>query len=95
LQEIIAEAFDVGKQSKKVQTTYAQMIERGGSEFGVLLNVPYDALQNIARDRRIVEGIRRVREGQLTILPGYDGEYGTIRIFSDEERIENKQQKLL
>lgn len=94
LQEIIAEALGVGKQSKKVQAIYERMVAEH-SEFAILLDVPYDALGAIAGDCRIVEGIRRVREGKLTILPGYDGEYGTIRIFSDEERVENKQQKLL
>ncbi|MDO8581391.1 MAG: endonuclease Q family protein [bacterium] len=95
LQEIIAEAFGVGKQSKKVQAMYEKMVARGGSEFEILLDASYDALSPIAGDRRIIEGIRRVREGKLTILPGYDGEYGTIRVFNDAERKENKQQKLL
>ncbi len=94
LQEIIAEAFGVRKQSKKVQAAYEKMVARK-SEFEMLLDVSYDVLSSIAGDRRIVDGIRRVREGKLTILPGYDGEYGTIRIFNDAERVENKQQKLL
>ncbi|MBI4281742.1 DNA helicase UvrD [Candidatus Uhrbacteria bacterium] len=95
LQEIIAETLDVGKQSKRVQATYEKIVTRGKSEFALLLDVPYDALENLVGDPRIVEGIRRVREGALTILPGYDGEYGTIRIFTDAERVKNKQQKLL
>ncbi len=95
LQEIIAEALGVGKQSKKVQKMYEQMVERGGSEFAILLDVSYEAIAAFTRDDRIVEGIRRVREGKLTILPGYDGEYGTVRIFTDAERTQNKQQRLL
>lgn len=95
LQEIIADAMDVGKQSKKVQALYEKIVARGKSEFELLLDVPYESLQDITADARIVEGIRRVREGKVKIQPGYDGEYGTIRIFTDAERVENKQQKLL
>ena len=35
----------------------------------------------------IVEAITRVREGRLSIVPGYDGEYGTVKIFNTNERV--------
>ena len=41
----------------------------------------------------IVEGIKRVREGKVHISPGFDGEYGKIKIFNDDERM-NFQKKL-
>jgi PHP family Zn ribbon phosphoesterase len=34
----------------------------------------------------VAEGIDRVRKGKVDIIPGYDGEYGRIKIFKDEER---------
>ena len=34
----------------------------------------------------IAEGIIKVRKGEVHIEPGYDGEYGKIKIFSAEER---------
>ena len=34
----------------------------------------------------IAEGIERMRKGQLKVEPGYDGEFGTVKIFSSEER---------
>ena len=43
----------------------------------------------------IVEGIMRVREGKLFIEPGYDGIYGTVKIFSPKERKGFEQTKLI
>lgn len=34
-------------------------------------------------DPKILDGIRRVRAGQIQIEPGYDGVYGKVRIFDD------------
>ncbi|MBI3976005.1 MAG: hypothetical protein HY334_06405, partial [Armatimonadetes bacterium] len=45
-----------------------------------LLDVPLDDLVGTASPR-VVEGLRRVREGQVLIRPGYDGVFGEIHIF--------------
>ena len=34
----------------------------------------------------IVKGILRVREGCVHITPGYDGVFGRVSVFTDEER---------
>ncbi|MBI4276354.1 DNA helicase UvrD [Candidatus Uhrbacteria bacterium] len=93
LQEIIAEALGVGKHSKKVQEEYERIVAHA-SEFSVLIDTP---LSEIARMTApdIVEGIRRVRAGQLAIEPGYDGEYGTVRVFRADEQPVRRQQVLL
>ena len=85
LAEVIGEALDVGKLTKTVDTEYQSIVERFGSEFKVLLDVPLDELTKGIRPE-IVEGIKRVREEKLHILPGYDGTYGVVKIFTDEER---------
>ena len=94
LQEIIAEAFDLGKNSKKVQAEYFNIIKKGGTEFKVLLDLNFEELKKIT-DPIIAEGIKRVREGKLFIEPGYDGIYGTVKIFSHQERKGFEQGKLI
>ncbi len=59
-----------------------------GGEFHVLLEVPLDELARHTRPR-VVEGVRRVRDGQVLIRPGYDGLFGEIHVFggaADDER---------
>jgi len=86
LQEIIAESFNVGKSSKRVQKEYFNMIKKGGSEFSILLDRSLEELKKITVSE-IVEAIKRVREGKLHIVPGYDGIYGKVQIYkNDEER---------
>ncbi|MBU4331820.1 endonuclease Q family protein [Candidatus Parcubacteria bacterium] len=93
LQEIIAESFNVGKNSKKVQAEYQSMIEKGKSEFNILLNLTVEELKKITIPK-IMEAIKRVQEGNLIIKPGYDGEYGVVKIFSEQEQDKNKQETL-
>lgn len=85
LQEIIAEAFDVGKQSKSVQSEYERLISALGSEFSILLDKTFDEIASIAPPN-IVEAIRRVRERRLKIEPGFDGVFGQVKIFNKAER---------
>ena len=79
LYEIIREALHCGKTSKKIPETYAHLIKTFGSEFGILLDVP---VNDIAKDfPRVAEAIDRVRRGDITIIPGFDGEFGHVSVF--------------
>jgi PHP family Zn ribbon phosphoesterase len=48
----------------------------------------------VASTALVAEGVRRVREGQLHIEPGYDGVFGTVHIFTDQERTDAIQKPL-
>ncbi len=94
LNEIVAESFGVGVASKKVKEEYQKLIGKIGSEFKVLLDASESELK-AATLAEVVEGIIRVREGRLHIEPGYDGEYGKIKIFDETERQGVKAQTAL
>jgi len=94
LQEIIAESFNVGKGSKRVQDEYFSMIKKGGSEFEILLDKEMDELKEIT-EPEVVEAVKRVRAGKLHIEPGYDGIYGKVRIYKNDEERGSVQKSLI
>src|SRR3989344_1889957 len=94
LEEIIADALGVGVISRRVREEYEKLIHTLGSEFEILLNADQSSLQS-ATLPEIAEGIMRVREGRVQIEPGYDGEYGKIKIFEQGEQQAITPQKSL
>jgi len=84
LQEIIAEAKGRGVASKGVQSEYQAAVQKFGSEFNILLHVlEKDLLAGL--EPKIAQGIIAVRQGKVNIAPGFDGEFGTIKIFGKNE----------
>ncbi|MDH4226810.1 MAG: endonuclease Q family protein [Deltaproteobacteria bacterium] len=83
LEEIIAEAFDKGVNTKGVKAEYERIIEKA-TEFEVLLDMPDEEIRKIANER-VAEGVIKVRQGEVSIVPGFDGEFGKIKIFSKAE----------
>ena len=85
LQEIIAEALATGVGTKAVKGLYQRLTDTVAPEFEILMNAKIEDLKAVAGGL-IAEGISRVREGQVKIEPGYDGEFGHIKVFTPEER---------
>lgn len=84
LDQIVADARGVGVGSKAVEMEYLDLVQRVGTEFEILVDFPEELLRkNIPA--KIAEGILRVRAGQVEINPGYDGEYGEVKIFGKGE----------
>jgi PHP family Zn ribbon phosphoesterase len=84
LEEILAEALGQGVGTVRVREEYLKLVERFGGEFAVLMDVPLEELRRVTHPR-VVEGIRRMRTGQVHIEPGYDGEFGRIHLFSEAQ----------
>ena len=85
LPEVIGAALDVGPGSKKATAIYTKLLEQFGPELDILRAVPPE---DVARcgEPLVAEALSRMRTGAVEILAGYDGEYGTIHIFSSTER---------
>ena len=96
LQEIIAEAMERGVNTKGVQELYEAMISGLGTEFDILLKKKIDEVERVAGER-VAEAIRKVRIGDMAVNPGYDGEFGVVKIWGDkkEEKKKNLEQQSL
>jgi len=83
LPEVLGEILGTGPASKKVAELYSRIIGRFGSEFGLLLQAPPE---EIRREFPILgEAVERMRSGRVIRRPGFDGEYGVIRVFEEGE----------
>jgi PHP family Zn ribbon phosphoesterase len=84
LMEIIAEALNTGKGTQKTLNEYVYITTQVGNEFEVLLEFSKEEL-NKKINPKVVEGILKVRSGEVDIFPGYDGEYGKISVIWDKK----------
>ena len=82
LDQIIAEALGVGVTTKKVKAQYHKLVSELGGELSVLTEASMADVAE-ASTERIAEGVARVRRGDIAIDPGYDGRYGTVRVWPD------------
>lgn len=93
LDKIIAEAIGIkSRTSKKVKAEYEKLTDELGTELDILRTISIDKIKEISGER-IAIGVSRVRKGELQINPGFDGQYGEVRIFTAEEK--ENQRKLL
>ena len=93
LAEIIADVIGVGDASKKVVAEYNSIIPKVGTELEVLMEVAEaELLKKIPQ--KIAKAIINVRNGNVNILPGFDGEYGKIEILKEDALSSKKQPDL-
>lgn len=87
LPEVIGASVGYSAASRKVVRQYEEMLRKLGPEFEILRIIPLEEIRSVS-GHLITEGIRRLREGKVERIPGFDGEYGTIKLFEQTE-IEN------
>ena len=81
---VIGEIYEVGGKSKKTQNEYFRLLRLLGNELFILMDCPLPALKH--RPLPPSQAINNMRKGKVSILPGYDGEYGKVKIFSKQEK---------
>jgi DNA helicase II / ATP-dependent DNA helicase PcrA len=84
LPEILGEIAGVGPKSKSVTAQVTALVERFGPELSILGDVPLSDLAAGAPSI-VAEAIGRLRRGDVRRDAGYDGVYGTIRLFDPGE----------
>jgi superfamily I DNA/RNA helicase len=93
LKEILGELLETGEASKKVDAAYGTLIEKAGSEFAILLDMAPEKIETLncpgISGELLSKAICRMRRGEVSISPGYDGEYGVIRTFAPGEAKES------
>lgn len=85
LKELLGELLEIGVNSKKVEAAYHALIEKAGPELPLLIETPLDVIERLncpgVAGETLAVAFKRMRNGQVSIQPGYDGEYGVIRAF--------------
>ena len=84
LLEIIAEVMNSTVAAKKVQNEFERLINIFRDEISILTDISIKDIE-AESDYKLAEAIKRVRENKLVISPGFDGEYGKVKIFADDE----------
>ena len=84
LTEVLGEIFSRGPATKTVMREYEKLIGLFDSEFNLLLNVSVDEI-NKRYSPILGEAVKRIRKGKVVRRPGFDGEFGVIKVFDKGE----------
>ena len=84
LPEILSELTATGAASHAVARSYDHAIAKLGAELSILQSVPVEDIAH-AGSAILAEAITRLRTGHVIRDAGYDGEYGVIRLFEENE----------
>lgn len=85
LKEILSEILKIGRDSQKVMQHYQHCLCFMGSELAILDSITLSDIES-AGIPMLKEAIKRMRESNIHIIPGYDGEFGKIQIFTENEK---------
>jgi len=85
LNEILSELLGVGPNTKKVNKVFNELLNRKGPELKILHELPIKSLDH-GDVPLLGEAIKRVRNKEIHVFPGYDGQFGKIQVFTSREK---------
>lgn len=94
LTDMLAEIFEQGPRTKKVTAYYNKAVEALGPELGILVDKSFEEIKT-ANVPLLAEAVMKMRTGDITIDPGFDGEFGKVGLFSRQEKDAVKGEKHL
>lgn len=80
LAELLSELLQRGENTKTVKSAYENLLASIGPELYILNDAPLQDLNRSAVPR-LAEAIERMRAGQVIRQAGYDGEFGSVKVF--------------
>lgn len=84
LKELLSNLENTAPGSKKVDRIYRQLLHSLGPELRILTDIPFPEIEKVAGEN-LARAIQRMRNRQVTVSCGYDGEYGRVDVSSDPE----------
>jgi len=87
LATILGQLYQVGEKSRKVTLTYDKLIKQLGNELGILSEIN---LTDIAKagGEKLSLAIAKVRSGDIFVDPGFDGQFGKVKIWPTQTDLE-------
>jgi uncharacterized protein (TIGR00375 family) len=82
LEELLAETLGVGRRTKTVANMYRRMCAELGSELDVLAHAKPEDIRHVAGDQ-VAQAVIKARTGQVVTEPGFDGQYGSVRVWAE------------
>ena len=77
LNELLAHTLGRGRATKSVGLAYRRICGELGGEVRVLTQAGFDDLERVGGEALAI-AVTKVRDGQVRIVPGFDGQYGTV-----------------
>ncbi len=80
LLEVLNEIYN---SPKKTENEYLRLTKELGNEFEILLKKSYEEIEKIG-GKKLKQAIEIIRERKVYVDPGYDGVFGKVKIFTNE-----------
>lgn len=78
LVELLSQTLSKGRATKSVATAYHHLCSELGGEIRVLTEAAFDDLERVG-GQALAVAVTKVRAGKVEMVPGFDGQYGTVR----------------
>lgn len=83
LEEVLSEVMALPSGSRVLRAKYFEAVQELGEEFKILIDLDIPAIADF--NQKLAEAINKMRQGDIMIKPGYDGVFGEVRLFREEE----------
>ncbi len=92
LKEVLGEILGVAPSSVRVDREYTRLLAALGPELRLLREVsPEEALR--AEAPKLAEALARMRSGRIRVEPGFDGQYGRVRLLDGPDPVRRAPRK--